>query len=92
MPEKEKKRVAEDKAVIKNPVKAIRAYCLSCVGGSSYEVDKCPIPDCHLYPFRYGKNPYRSKRELTEEQKEAMVERLRKAREDKNGEPSDNAP
>lgn len=92
MSETEKKRAVKDKTVIKNPVKAIRAYCLSCVGGSSYEVDKCPIPDCHLYPFRYGKNPYRSKRELTEEQKEAMVERLRKAREDKNGEPSDDAP
>lgn len=75
--------MSEEKKVIKNPVKAIRAYCLSCVCGSSTEVDRCPIEECPLYPFRYGKNPFRTKRELTEEQKTAMAERLKKARDAK---------
>jgi hypothetical protein len=61
---------------ITNPVKAIRAKCLECSCGSSNEVTLCSIPDCALYPFRFGKNPYRSKRELTDEQKEIMTKRL----------------
>ena len=70
-----------EKKIIKNPVKAIRAFCLGCAGGNANEVKLCPAEDCELYPFRFGKNPYRTKRELTEEQKAVMVERLAKARE-----------
>lgn len=72
-----------DKKLITNPVKAIRAFCLGCVGGNANEVKLCPAEDCELYPFRFGKNPYRTKRELTEEQKAVMVERLAKAKESK---------
>lgn len=75
--------MSEEKKTITNPVKAIRAYCLSCVCGSSTEVDRCPIEECALYPFRFGRNPFRTKRELTEEQKTAMAERLKKARDAK---------
>lgn len=76
--------MTKEKKPITNPVKAIRAYCLSCVGGSSNEVDKCPILECALYSFRYGKNPFRTKRELTDEQKAAMAEILKKARDAKS--------
>ncbi len=40
-----------------SPVKAIRAKCLDCCGGSAHEVKLCPRPDCSLYPFRLGKKP-----------------------------------
>ena len=66
-----------------NPVKAIRAFCMECVGGSANEVKLCPSMRCPLHPFRFGRNPYRSKREMTEEQRAAAAERLRKAREEK---------
>ena len=36
--------------------------------------------DCELYPFRLGHNPFRTKRELTEEQRKAAAERLAKYR------------
>lgn len=39
------------------PIKAIRARCLDCCCGSAKEVELCPIPDCSLYPYRFGKNP-----------------------------------
>ena len=39
------------------PIKAIRAKCLDCCCGSAKEVEPCPIPDCSLYPYRFGKNP-----------------------------------
>lgn len=69
---------------IQSPLKAIRANCLQCVGGSSSEVKLCTSKTCYLYPFRFGKNPYMKKREMTEEQRAAAVERLRTAREKKS--------
>jgi hypothetical protein len=63
-----------------NPVKAIRAYCLDCSQTAS-EVAKCVIPDCPLYPFRMGRNPFRTARVLSEDQKEAARERFRLVRE-----------
>ena len=40
------------------PVKAIRAFCLDCVGNNVREVRLCPSTKCPLYPFRFGKNPF----------------------------------
>jgi hypothetical protein len=54
---------------ITSPIKAIRAKCMECSNYSITEVRECPTTDCPLYPFRFGKNPYRTKRVLTEEQK-----------------------
>lgn len=34
--------------------KAIRAKCLECCCGQSYEVNKCPIKDCPLWVYRLG--------------------------------------
>lgn len=68
---------------ITNPVKAIRAFCLECAGESPIDVKECTAPDCPLYPFRFGKNPYRKKREqaYTEEERAAISKRLAEARE-----------
>lgn len=67
-----------------NPVKAIRAFCVECCGGSTNEVKLCQSSRCALHPFRLGKNPYRVKRELTEDQRLAAAERLKKARKEAN--------
>ena len=70
--------------VIKSPLKAIRKNCLECVGCSIVEVKLCPVEKCPLWPFRFGKNPYTKRNQnLTEEQKEKIAERLKKAREAK---------
>ena len=61
-------------------LKAIRAKCLDCCGGSPAEVRECEIDHCALHPFRMGKNPFRKKRELSDEQREALAERLAAAR------------
>jgi hypothetical protein len=65
---------------IKNPTNAIRAFCLGCSGDSPAEVKNCTVFKCPLYPFRFGKNPYRQRREMTEEQKRVLADRLREAR------------
>ena len=68
-------------ANLQNPVKAIRAKCIDCCCGNQNEVELCPAYECPLYPFRFGKNPYRTKREMTDEQKQHMREVLAAARE-----------
>ena len=60
-----------------SPVRAIRAKCLDCSNGSSNEVKLCPVERCPLFPFRFGQNPNRGKRELTDDQREALAERMR---------------
>ena len=60
---------------------AIRAKCLDCCCGSAKEVKLCPMEDCPLYLFRLGHNPNRPKRELSDEQKQALRERIKQARE-----------
>lgn len=60
-----------------SPLRAVRLKCLDCSSYQLNEVKECNITNCPLHPFRLGKNPFR-KRELTEEQKEAMAERMRK--------------
>lgn len=66
-----------------NPVKAIRKKCLDCCMGQTEEVKQCPIEDCELYPFRFGKNPFRTKRTVSEEQKEAFRSRMENYRNNK---------
>lgn len=71
-----------------NPVKAIRLKCLDCSGDSAAEVKQCVIPDCPLFPFRFGKNPYRTKREMSEEQKNSLRTQLDAIRPTRTGIPA----
>jgi hypothetical protein len=65
---------------IRSSGKAIRAKCLDCSAGSTEEVRNSPVKDCPLYPFRRGRNPFRTPRILTDEQKAAASERFKLAR------------
>lgn len=67
--------------MITSPIKAIRAKCLECSNDSANEVKLCPVEQCALYPFRFGKNPYRAKKEYSEEELAVMRERMAKVRE-----------
>lgn len=46
------------KRALRNPLKAIRAKCLECCGGSPKEVRLCSDTNCALHPFRKGQNPF----------------------------------
>lgn len=67
----------------KNPLKAIRKKCYNCSNFSWREVDLCAHQDCELFEFRYGKNPYRVERKLSDAQKAQLKENLKRAREAK---------
>ena len=41
-------------------LRAIRAKCLDCSGGSHAEVAECLVKKCALYPFRLGADHCRS--------------------------------
>ena len=41
------------------PLKAIRAKCIDCSGGSVYEPANCTVERCPLYIYRDGHNPKR---------------------------------
>ena len=66
------------------PLKAIRAKCLDYSCWQVKEVKLCPVTKCALYPFRFGKNPYRKHREYTDEEKQAIVARLKSSQKSKN--------
>lgn len=36
--------------------KAIRAKCLDCCCQQQGEVDQCPVEQCPIWPYRYGKS------------------------------------
>lgn len=51
-----------------SPLRALRMFCLECMGGSPVDVKACTAPECTLYPFRLGKLP------LTDEQRQSLRE------------------
>lgn len=57
--------------------KAIKAKCLDCCGFQKEEVKQCTCVVCPLWPFRLGKNPYKKKKEFTEEQLEERRARMK---------------
>lgn len=46
---------------IKSPITAIRAFCITCMGGYVKEVKNCTAPKCPLYPVRLGVNVFSAK-------------------------------
>lgn len=73
-----KKRPNFVERALKSPLKNIELFCLICVGGSRKDVETCTSPSCPHYNLRLGKNPFRTSRELTQEQKQAATERMKK--------------
>lgn len=60
------------------PLQAIRAKCLDCTYGDKKEVTLCPCKECPLYQYRSGKTG--RKRNLTDEQRAVLAERMRKVK------------
>ena len=71
----------KEDAKILTPLSAIRAKCIDCSAGSMKEVRECVMLDCPLYRYRLGKSPNRKPRILTDEEREALRQRMAKMRE-----------
>ena len=59
----------------KSPVKAIREFCIECMGGRQNDGYMQHIKDCALFDFRLGNNPHH-KQNLTKEQRKEKSDRL----------------
>ena len=64
----------------KSPVKAIREFCIECMGGRQNDgymkhIKDCGSPDCAVFDFRFGNNPHH-KQNLTKEQRKEKSDRL----------------
>jgi len=62
------------------PVKAIREMCIECMGGRSNKgykelIENCVSPECSLFSFRYGTNPYRSIPVLSSKERKTRSDR-----------------
>lgn len=66
-----------------NPIKAIRLKCRDCANNQYTEIDNCAVKSCPLFPFRFGKNPFRKKRVLSSNLRSEVQSRLEKARQQK---------
>ena len=65
----------------KSQGKAIKAFCKKCIGGSIQKVMECTNKDeCELFAYRCGKNPFRTPRVFTDEQREAARDRMMNTR------------
>ncbi len=64
---------------------AIRAYCVNvCMCGSRNEVLMCANGGCPLWLYRMGTDPWREKKEVSDEARAAAAERFRAFREAKS--------
>ncbi|MDE2097133.1 MAG: hypothetical protein KGL39_07795 [Patescibacteria group bacterium] len=59
---------------------AIKYRCLDCCGHNRVEVRRCTAVTCVSWPFRMGTNPWREKRQMSDEEKQRAAERLKRAR------------
>ena len=60
-------------------LKIIRRKCLDCVCYQAREVELCPTERCALWPYRMGKDPYKTPRQLSEAQKKGLAAAREKA-------------
>jgi hypothetical protein len=42
----------------RSPTKAMRAFCVDCMGNQFAEIRRCTSIGCALWPYRLGKNPF----------------------------------
>ena len=68
----------------KTPLKAIKETCVQCMGGRESEgylkrISECVSPDCPIYEFSFGNNPYHTQ-SLSEEPRKERGDRLKFAR------------
>jgi hypothetical protein len=52
---------AKYRARATSPLRAIRAFCVLCMGAQPREVAHCSAKDCVLFAFRDGKNPFQKR-------------------------------
>jgi hypothetical protein len=58
---------------VTNRKTAIRAMCVTCMGGMVYEVAKCTSTKCPLFEYRMGENPNDARTIAAKQKREAQA-------------------
>ena len=66
-------------------LKTIRQKCLDCVCFQPREVELCPSEHCTLWPFRMGKDPYKTPRIPSPAQMESLAKAQAVRKQKKDG-------
>ena len=66
-------------------LKTIRQKCLDCVCFQPKEVELCPSTHCAIWPYRMGKDPYKTPRIPSAAQKESLAKALAARKQKQNG-------
>ena len=69
------------KTSVLSPLKAIRAKCLDCCCGQVIEICDCPVSDCPLHPYRFGRGPSRT---VSAEVRSLRAKNMKLIRQDRN--------
>lgn len=56
--------------VLMTPRRAIRLFCLECMGFNRLEIGNCSNPLCPLFPFRHDGRPEIVKNDVSQPEKE----------------------
>ena len=48
------KRRRQQGEIVRPASRAIRCFCLECMGYNAAEVARCTATECHLWPYRMG--------------------------------------
>ena len=67
----------------RNVLRAIKLKCLDCSTYNINEIKECPVKNCPLFPFRNGNNPFRKKKEISEEERNKLSERMKNIKRNK---------
>jgi len=60
----------------KTPLKAIAGHCVDCAGSWQLAAT-CPMTECALHPYRFGKHPPSERPPLSEDEKSKLLARLK---------------
>ena len=70
------------------PQKAIRSFCVECMGFNASEVPDCTAPLCPIYPWRMGKvKTGRKGRQMGEAHRQALLEGRKRYQNKEKSEP-----
>ncbi len=54
-------------------LKTIHQKCMDCSAYQIKKIELCPSSDCPLWPFRMGKDPFKTPRIMSEKQKQVLA-------------------
>ena len=59
---------------VETPLRAIKIHCIDCQGWQRTAVKDCPVTDCTLWAYRFGKRPSKELTDIVENTEDRFAE------------------